>query len=65
MASLATYHVKDKRSRLFVFMIEGAFEVEGRLLHAWDSLDLWDATTTEMEALSNEAMILVIELPVN
>lgn len=57
----AIYKVKNKKAGLFVFVIEGAFEVQGRLLHARDGLAFWNASHIEMEALSNDAIILVIE----
>ncbi|MFT3675966.1 MAG: hypothetical protein QM781_08725 [Chitinophagaceae bacterium] len=47
---------------LFVYVIQGAFEVQSRLLHAGDGLALWDATDVEWEALSNDAIILLIEI---
>jgi quercetin 2,3-dioxygenase len=59
------YRLKDKASGLFVFVIEGAFEVEGRLLHARDSLVFWETEKVEMEALSNGGIIVTIELTVN
>lgn len=48
--------------RMFVFVIQGAFEVANRLLHANDGLALTytDAHTLEFEALSNEAILLII-----
>ena len=46
----------------FTFAIGGAFEVNNRLLHPRDGLALWDTNGVEFEALSNEAIILVIEL---
>ena len=49
-------------SDLFVFVVEGAFEVEGRLLHAGDGLALAATQRIEMEALSNDAIVLVLEL---
>lgn len=58
-----TYHLKNKSSGLFVFVLEGAFEVEGRLLHARDGLALLETEQIEMEALSNDAIILTIECP--
>jgi len=56
-------HVKNNKAGLFVFVIEGAFEVQGRLLHARDGLALWETGEADIEALSNEAIILVIEIP--
>lgn len=44
-------------------MIEGVFEVQGTLLHARDGLAIWEAEEVEMEALSNDAIIFLIELP--
>lgn len=55
------YQLKNKNSGVFVFVIEGAFEVQGRLLHARDGLALWETNEVEMEALSNDAIIVVIE----
>ncbi len=56
------YKVRDKASSLFAFTIAGAFEAQNRLLHAGDGLALWDAEIFEAEALSNNAVLLVIEL---
>ena len=42
-------------------MIAAAFEAEGRLLHERDGLALFDTNEIEMEALSNDAMMLLIE----
>ena len=56
------YQPKNNNTSLFVFVIEGAFEVEGRLLHARDGLALQQTNEIEMEALSNDAIVLTIEL---
>ena len=59
----ADYELKSPESSLFVFVLEGAFEVQGRLLHAKDGLALWNGPQHfELEALSNEAIVLIIEL---
>jgi len=47
---------------LFVFVLEGAFEVQHRLLHARDGLALWSLRKVELEALSNDAIILAAEV---
>lgn len=49
-------------SSLFCFVIAGAFELEGRLMHERDGLALWNITSAECEALSNQAVLLAIEL---
>ena len=59
----AVYKLQNKQNNLFVFVIEGVFEVHGRLLHARDALGLWDIfEDIELEALSNDAIVLIIEL---
>lgn len=58
----ALYTLKNKNSTFFAFVIAGAFEIEGRLLHEKDGLALWDTGEIELEALSNHAIVVVIEL---
>ena len=58
----AGYKLKNKKNNLFAFVIEGVFEVDGKLLHARDGLGLWnEPCDIEMEALSNNAIIYFIE----
>ncbi|MES1216774.1 MAG: hypothetical protein ABUT20_14760 [Bacteroidota bacterium] len=57
------YNLKDKNTGVFVYVIEGVFEVQNRLLHAKDGLALWNASSIEAEALSDDAILLVMELP--
>lgn len=45
----------------FVFVIDGVFEVQNRLLHARDALFLSLETSLEFEALANEAILLILE----
>jgi hypothetical protein len=44
----------------FIFVIEGAFEVQNRLLERRDGLALRNAEMVEFEALSNGAIVLII-----
>jgi len=44
----------------FIFVIEGAFEVQNRLLERRDGLALRNAEAVEFEALSNGAILLII-----
>lgn len=53
---------RPKGTAVFAFAIEGAFEVQNRLLHPRDGLALWDLTEVEFEALSNEALLLLIDV---
>ncbi|MFD1140420.1 hypothetical protein ACFQ4C_04845 [Larkinella insperata] len=57
-----TYVVGNPQKRLFVFSIEGAFEAQNRLLHPRDGLALWPLEALEFEALSNDAILLVMEV---
>ncbi|WP_316735146.1 hypothetical protein [Pedobacter aquatilis] len=58
----AIYKLHEKANRFFTFIIDGAFEIEGRLMHARDGLALWDTENVEIEALSNNAIVITLEL---
>lgn len=58
----ALYHLKNINSLLFAFNITGAFELQGRLMHERDGLALWNLEEADMEALSNNAVILILEM---
>jgi redox-sensitive bicupin YhaK (pirin superfamily) len=55
------YRSRHQNNTIFIFVLEGAFEVAGRLLHARDGLALWQTGSIDMEALSNDALLLLIE----
>jgi hypothetical protein len=55
------YKLQDASKRIFAFVIEGAFEFQNRLLHARDGLFLHNTEEIEFEALSNDAIVLLIE----
>ncbi|PKB16620.1 pirin [Flavobacterium sp. 5] len=57
------YALKDNFNGLFIFVIKGAFEVENRLLQEKDGLSLKKTETVEWEALSENAILLVFEVP--
>ncbi len=48
---------------IFVFVIKGAFEVQNRLLHPRDGLALQGVDTVDFEALSNDAILFLLEVP--
>lgn len=56
------YTFKNEQALLFAFVVSGAFEFEGRLLHERDGLALWDTREVELEALSNGAVIVLLEV---
>lgn len=57
------YTLHDPSHGVFAFVVQGAFEIQSRLLHARDGLALWDLNEIEFEALSNEAILVLLELP--
>jgi quercetin 2,3-dioxygenase len=60
-----TYKLKDQANGFFIYIINGAFEVEERLMEHRDGLALWNNAEIEFEALSEFAILLVLELPLN
>lgn len=59
------YAVNEPGNGVFVFVVSGAFEVQNRLLHERDGLALWNSNGVEAEALSNEAVLVILEIPVH
>lgn len=59
------HKIKDSNNGVFVFVINGAFEVNGRLLEERDALALWETEEADIEALSENAIILLFEVPLN
>lgn len=62
-----SYSLKNPRNGVFAFAIAGVFEVQDRLLHPKDALALWNFSelenaVVEFEALSNEAVLLLLEI---
>lgn len=55
------YSVSQPDCSLFFFVIEGAFEVQDRLLESRDGLSLKQCGVVEFEALSSHALLLMIE----
>jgi quercetin 2,3-dioxygenase len=59
--SEGTYALRNPEKGAYAIVIQGAFEVNGRLLHERDGVALWDTPELEFEALSNQAIIFLIE----
>jgi len=57
-----SYNLHSTSNGVFAFVIEGAFEVSDRLLESRDGLALWNTSNIEMESLSNNAIILMVEV---
>lgn len=54
------YKLKNPSNGIFVFVINGAFEVENRLLESKDGLSLQQIESIEWEALSENAILLLL-----
>lgn len=54
------HFLTNPEQNVFVFVIDGVFEVQNRLLHARDGLYLGGEIVIEFEALANEAILLLL-----
>lgn len=63
--SKENYILKNSQNGIFVYVINGAFDVQGRLLEYRDGLSLWNLGEMEFEALSDNAIIIVFEINFN
>ncbi len=57
-----TLKLKNNHGAVFAFVIEGAFELQNRLLQQKDGLSMSNVSELEFEALSNDAILLIFEL---
>lgn len=62
--SEAVYKTVQPGNALFAYVIEGNVEVQYRLMNPRDGLGLWDLKEIELEALSDNAIIIILEIPV-
>jgi hypothetical protein len=51
-----------RTQNVFVFVLEGAFEFQNRLLEQKDALSLTNVSSVDFEALSNDAILMIAEL---
>lgn len=59
----AIFKLSNKADGVFIYIISGAFEVQGRLLEERDALALWNLEEADIEALSENAVIMLFEIP--
>lgn len=58
----ACYTAANNKAGVFAFIVQGVFEIQGRLLQPGDGLALWNQPKAiELEALSNDAIVLLID----
>ncbi|MFC3561889.1 pirin family protein [Pedobacter jamesrossensis] len=58
----AVYKMENSANSFYTFIIDGTFEIEGRLMHARDGLALLQTESVELKALSNNAIVVALEL---
>ncbi|NIF07012.1 hypothetical protein F3J23_16360 [Chryseobacterium sp. Tr-659] len=56
------YALKDPEKAIFAMVVNGAFEFQNRLMETRDAIILWTLSELEFEALSEEAILLFIEV---
>ncbi|MDR6465596.1 hypothetical protein [Chryseobacterium sediminis] len=56
------YALKESNKSIFGMVINGAFEFQNRLIENRDAILLWDLEELEFEALSENALILFMEI---
>jgi len=57
------YKLQRNGNGLYVMVIEGEFEVAGQPLYRRDGMGLWDTDLVKIKALSDNARILLIDIP--
>lgn len=57
------YTLKSSKNSIFAMVINGAFEFQNRLLETRDALLLWEVEKIELESLSENALIIMLEIP--
>lgn len=57
-----SYILNNPQNTVFAYIINGAFEVQNRLLEKGDALSLWELEEVEFEALSDGAVVLLMEI---
>lgn len=59
------YVLKNERNGVFIYVINGAFEAEDRLIEYRDGLTLWGKKEIQFESLSHNAIFMLMEIPLD
>jgi redox-sensitive bicupin YhaK (pirin superfamily) len=60
-----THTLKKQGNGVYIMIVSGKFEVNGTILEARDAIGLKDVNDISIKALSQDAEILVMDLPMN
>ncbi len=58
------YSINKKGNGVYLFILEGTFEVNGQELSARDGFGIWDVSTIDLKANKN-SRVLLMEVPMN
>lgn len=59
----AEYSLKNPNNGVYAFILKGDVEVDGQLLNTRDGMGIWDITALSLVAKSQDAEILLMEVP--
>ena len=59
------YTIKKKGNGIYAFILKGDFTINGQLLNERDGFGIWETDKIALEALSQDAEILLMEVPMN
>ncbi|MCL3782622.1 pirin family protein [Prolixibacteraceae bacterium JC049] len=57
------YQLKKRNNGIYLFVLEGSFSCEDHTLNQRDGLGIWETNQLAMQALSDDARILIMEVP--
>jgi len=57
------YELHSPENGVYVFVIEGSFVVNGQTLEKRDGLGIWEVNALSLESLSDDAEVLLMEVP--
>ena len=60
-----SYSLKDSSNGVYCFVLSGSFNIEGQLLSRRDGMGIWDLENMNIESLSDQSEILLMEVPMN
>lgn len=58
-----TYNLHKSGNGVYAFVLKGSFEIAGHFLGTRDGLGIWETENFKLQATSNEAEILLMEVP--
>jgi redox-sensitive bicupin YhaK (pirin superfamily) len=59
------YTIKKKGNGVYAFIITGDITIDGNSLHERDGLGIWDTDTISIKTNSQNAEVLLMEVPMN